>query len=561
MDQAPFEQRLLNNLDYLVSLGGIALPLIPIFHAESENPDPARAFAVAFTLGCIEGADAVDVAVAALKQSPPEEYPGYVEGWWLAPSPAIDETLTELLGHPKAALAGVSLDALAARCTLQASAVQWIVARNDRALDRKLARALGTNLPRADAIRLLESLLDGAPEDDEVFCLAVESLIRRGHARGRDLARLAVESSSPARARAGAWLVGISGQAADVDILLEALARAPSEDAVRGLARFGHAAALPPLIELLAVEDEALPTAAAEALDFIAGPVLRETVEEPWDLGVPGEMLAVEGAPPPPMRKVEKVVVDPARWKDWYQRVGAKLDPKKRWRKGVLFHLDQIVDELEAKDTPTKRRGHAARELAVATGVPSSFSPNDWVARQREHLREARDTNRGLAVAPGTWTFAVGKRTESSSALAAVGAAPGPVAAAGLGATMSPSSAPPPRPALGLTAGPVAPPAPSLGATSVPASVFRPHNFTAGSVNVAPSAGTKLGLISYASACAEAAIRPGGFATAWGKFGMSEAAVETEHAAWRAHFAAHPDERAEFDRYLEQFMAHWRTQK
>lgn len=73
--------------------------------------------------------------------------------------------------------------------------------------------------------------------------------------------------------------------------------------------------------------------------------------------------------------------------------------------------------------------------------------------------------------------------------------------------------------------------------------------------------GAKLGLISYASTCAEAAVHPERAAAAWAKYGLAGETLDAEHRAWRLQFEAYPEERAEFERHFEQFKAHWRAQK
>jgi 3-oxoacyl-[acyl-carrier-protein] synthase-1 len=72
--------------------------------------------------------------------------------------------------------------------------------------------------------------------------------------------------------------------------------------------------------------------------------------------------------------------------------------------------------------------------------------------------------------------------------------------------------------------------------------------------------GARLGLISYASACAEATVHPERAAAAWAKYGLAGPAVEAEHRAWRTQFESYPEERAEFESHLEQFRKHWRAQ-
>jgi hypothetical protein len=404
LDQAPFEQRLLNNIDYFASLGGNALAMVPLYHAESDVPDPARAFAVALALGCVEGFDTAYAAVATFKQSPPEEFPGWVEGWWLAPNPAIDEALADLLGHPKTRLAGVALDVLAARGSLPPDAPGWLLERHDPELTAKLARALGRCLPKERAIQLLKPLLRG-PADDETHLTVLESLLRRGWSRAREACRQLVSSREGKPRADAARLLALSGQPDDAPLLVEVAAAAPSPRLARALGRFGHVTMVPQLMAWLAADDDKLVPAAAEALDRITGAGLRETVEEPWDIELPPEAQQMEGIPHP-TRKVVKVVTDPPTWEGWWAREGARFEQMTKWRGGRPFAPIQIVDELEAKETPPDAREEAALEVAIATGVTSPFSPRDWVARQRRHLAELREVVRDRAFADGGWCYA-----------------------------------------------------------------------------------------------------------------------------------------------------------
>ena len=41
--------------------------------------------------------------------------------------------------------------------------------------------------------------------------------------------------------------------------------------------------------------------------------------------------------------------------------------------------------------------------------------------------------------------------------------------------------------------------------------------------------------MTYASACAWAAVHPERIAEGWGKYGLAGAAVRTEHEAWQQH--------------------------
>jgi len=78
--------------------------------------------------------------------------------------------------------------------------------------------------------------------------------------------------------------------------------------------------------------------------------------------------------------------------------------------------------------------------------------------------------------------------------------------------------------------------------------------------SAAPSStlmGARLGLIAYASGCAEAEVFPERAASAWLKYGLAGEALDAEHAAWARQFGAYPEERADFDSQMKQFRSHW----
>jgi hypothetical protein len=208
------------------------------------------------------------------------------------------------------------------------------------------------------------------------------------------------------RSGGAAWLLALSGSPQHVDDLVAFARTHPSAQVARGLGRFGHIGALGALIDMLSMKDESIVAAAADALDRITGAGLRETVEEPWELGLPPDAREVEGAAPKPTRKVEKPISDPQPWRAWLAQEGARLDPLRKWRGGKAFAPLQIVDELEAKGTPPAQREEAALEYVIATGLGASFSPHDWVSRQKRQLEAMRETASSIGIAPGSWCFA-----------------------------------------------------------------------------------------------------------------------------------------------------------
>jgi uncharacterized protein (TIGR02270 family) len=401
LDQAPFEQRLLDNIDAFVALGEAALPSVTLFHAEAPAPDPARGFAVALTLGCIEGTDTVDTAVATMKQSAPEELPGFAEGFILAPSPAIDPELARLLDAPNPALVAAALEIHGARGSLPVDATERVLPRKDPILTAKLAAALGRAGPRTKAVTALTELLDRDPSD-ALFEIACEALLRRGDGGVRQRLRDAIRArSSPDRVRAATRLLALAGRREDVAVLLDGVSAQPSAESIRALGRFGHVETLPALMALLDAKEEDIVTAAAEALDFVTNAGLRETKQLPWTPGVDPP----DGSPPP-TRAVSVVIADRLAWERWYVRESARLDPRIKHRGGVPFTPSMIVAELAAATTPVPRRAEAALELVIATGVGTRFSTIDWVARQKRQLSELEGHVRSLGSTAGAWWYA-----------------------------------------------------------------------------------------------------------------------------------------------------------
>ncbi|MFO0761964.1 MAG: hypothetical protein U0359_36325 [Byssovorax sp.] len=405
LDQAPFEQRLINNLDAFAALGGPALPVVALYNAEAKIADPERAFAVALMLGSIEGTDTVGAAVMTLKQSPPETFPGWIEGFSLAPSPAVDPAMADLATSSRADLAAVALDVLWMRGATPDGVIRALLDRPEPSIAQRVERALAVVLPREEALPRLEATIETTPDPDRFFT-AMESLLQRGF--GPALVRLrdaADDTASPDRALRALELLGLVGRPADVDRLFAAARSAPTPALVRALGRFGHVHALPLLVDLLASDDEDIVAAAAEALDRLTNAGLRAVVEEPWDIELPPE-AALGGGTPVPLRRVERVVTDPEPWSAWIRERAGKLDPKVKTRGGAPFHPAQIVAELGAATTPPDRRGEALRELLVLTGVRTQFSPDDWVARQKRHLDALRADVATISFAPGSWSFA-----------------------------------------------------------------------------------------------------------------------------------------------------------
>lgn len=399
-DQAPFEQRLLDALDAFASFGGVVLPMVTLYHAEAPSPDPSRAFAVAFVLGCVAGSDTVDVAIATLRAAPVEEYPGFIEGFALASNPAIDVAMGELLGHPSSELARLAVEVLERRGAFPLDWVDSLVSRRDDALTASVLRALGTAGSKHEAIQLIEPwALSMAPP--AIFEAACESLLLRGYGRIRDLLRSELTGAHAATAQS---LLCLAGRPEDLGVLLDLAYNKPTAALARGLGRFGHLDAYGTLMQLLVHEDETLALAAASSLERITGAGMTTIVEEPWD-PARAKDPAFAGRPVP-MRKVSKPSRDANAWDLWRRDHGVRLDPLRKHRGGRPFVSSMIVDELAALHTPPSERTVALRELRLATASTTRFSPRDWVKRQQELLPVLRDDASKVGAEPGAWCLA-----------------------------------------------------------------------------------------------------------------------------------------------------------
>ncbi len=543
LDQAPFEQRLLDNLDAFLALGGAVLPLVSLYHAEAPAPDPERAFAVALTLGSVEGSDTLGAALMTLKQSPPEELPGWLDGFWLAPSPAVDAAMIELCDGDRLPLIELALDVLHARGTTPPALLAALLGRPEPPIARRVARAFATTAPRAEAIAQLERL--ALSPDDALFLEASESLLRRGHAPALDPLRLAADGDPSPRRRDGAReLLALAGRASDLDRLLAALHAAPSPALLRAIGRFGHVASLDALVGLLHHEDEEMVAAAAEALARITGAGLLETIEETWEIELPPEVLAAGGIPIP-TRMVERVVIDPERWTAWLLAHRKRFDLKRKTRGGLLFEPLLIVAELAHRGTPPARRAEAARELALVTAIPSRFSPDDWIARQERDLSVLRERVAALTFSPGAWStvhvHAEEEPVEVHSTPAF--AAPEPASPA-----PPPSQASPP-----LSLAPTTLPIPPLVAAA-PALPFQAPTSPRTGDPAAPAPTDALTLDQYASLCAELAASPQAADLIFARYGLASTNLRLRvDLAWQERLRRNP---LEYRRWQQLYRRH-----
>ena len=387
---ASFEQRLLDNVAALLSLEVVeagatrtpgALAQLIREATDTSFPDPGRAFAATFALGCMQGEDVVDVLLMALRQADAVTLAAHATALALAPSPAIEVGVRRLLRQGEPRLLALALSVLRERRAATFADGAVLLNHPDVAVAGAAARALGVAPEDRAAIDALEALFAEDPED-EVAAAIAESLLLHDAPVGLTIVRerLGESLTDPATTMSKElprWrrLQAIAGTALDAVTALAAFARAPSDPSPLGW--LGHADAVPVLvaavIEEIARQGSWLTrtereTALIEAIHRITGaPMLT-----PARLGVAAGRFDEEA------------------FTAWWKEYGERFLPHARYRFGQPYTLAQSFAELEDEATPIEAREHAALEIAIVLGPTALLRTEDWVARQASELDALR---------------------------------------------------------------------------------------------------------------------------------------------------------------------------
>lgn len=400
---ARFEQRLLDNLDALAALacgraGGGVVEQLQRYATETSFPDRGRAFALAFVLACLEGDDAIDAAVTALRRADPSTLDAYQTALSLGSSPTIGPTMERLLWSEKPALMRIALEVLRRRGEASPAVVALLLEHPDSRVVVAAARAAGAMTEDRETITaLLEPRLDDP--DDEIAIAVAEALLVLGSPEGLSglRARLRDEADAPglmprpSHARA-TRLLALGGGPEDLALLLAVINGDPL--AAEALGWFGHAGAIDPLLEML---ERAGATAGeharraqlgpARALHRITGAGLREA-------GASVEALD------------DRLVLDAGSWRAIQEERRRAPAPFERLRFGSPCTVMATVDELLRDESSPAARRDAALELALAIGPAPRIEVDGWAVRQQatlEALREHLGATPSTQGAPGEW--------------------------------------------------------------------------------------------------------------------------------------------------------------
>ena len=390
--QRGFEQRMCDGLDMLVATaqpffmasgGGARYPGLDIlaetvrYGRDGATVDPSRAYARAFVLGSIAGADTVRAAILALKQSHPLTYTDQMHAMSMAPNPAISDALRQLTTDDDPRLVCFALDGLYGRRAADVATIVPLLEHNDDGVRIRAARALGVATERETAAKLLADFL-ASEIDDDASAAAVEALVFQGVGIELVRERLAeeVEEAGTLRADIRArfmQLLGVAGQAHDYKLLMALYSGQAGEALAAGL--HGHVALVPMLLDPLSPKPTVFAGAAqrreaAAALQRITGAPMH-TPREPTDN--------------------YDVLTDFPMWSVWWQDNQDQFDPELRYRFGKPWSGLSPVEELEADNVPMALR----RMLALEIGILLQERPtlgHEFAARQAAQLAAQRST-------------------------------------------------------------------------------------------------------------------------------------------------------------------------
>jgi len=366
----PFEQRLLDVLDYVVALesDGVEAPASPDvppfglmdrvyeFAGEVAGADPGRAFMRAFILSCLRGQEAATAAVIGLRQAKPELHDALCDALCLGSNPHIGPSLVELLSSGDAGQLRVALEILRFRRHGDFASTAPLLAHPDPKVATEAARTLVIVEQRAAAREALRGVLghsDDGPLDIEV----ARSLMRLGDTAGLSFVRerlrlchadelvLKVDTTD-----AYAMLLALGGGASDRELLEKSLQQTPISALAAGW--FGH----PGL-----VESWLLPSLAA-------GNWAREG--SPWvfpaELAITRALHRITGEAPTQPTKVYAVrsdgyelAVDQSTWAARWNDVKDRFALPAKMRFGKPYTPMATLEELEGETF------HGDRRLAI----------------------------------------------------------------------------------------------------------------------------------------------------------------------------------------------------
>jgi 3-oxoacyl-[acyl-carrier-protein] synthase-1 len=373
------EQRILNHLDAVVVSGATAIWAVA---SGILSDDEGSCFAGALILGLLANPKNLARIEGVLQDPSSTNLAGIEAGLRLAPPlvlrPWIDTLLTHDLPEVRAMVASLA----GYRREGSPEKLFPLLQGREPSVIRAAAEAL-RRLRHLKAIPALEQLAEH--EDPTVREAVLLSLLCLGSQPARNLLRQLCRGGCPPGFH-GPILLALCGNIADLPLLLQAGEQGSMDlDTIEAIGLLGNVRGVPPLLQVLQLEDESLKIASAEALERMTAAGIREKVvvveeAEGPDADVSGQ----------PKREVERVSTSHREWSLWWTRNAFFFEPTRRWRHGQPFDLEGCLAEMADGKGRVQDRRRSHYELVIQSGHDIPFEPDDFVFYQQAAIERWR---------------------------------------------------------------------------------------------------------------------------------------------------------------------------
>ena len=416
------EQRMGRAIDAIAAMGPVALSSIEAWAMDSPVKDSTRMFAVAMTMGCFDGEDALGVIERVYRELVSVEEScreGLVAALTLAPHEGLETWMRRWLVDTDPMLRAIAVEVMGFRGWADDNELAT-AALDEPVVARRALVPLARQAPRT-ALDVLEDPLGSGDAALRRAAWRAMVLAHRGRSSSVLREAMADETAADEDRALAAQLMAISGDESDARHLLDAMQAAPTVDRVDAVGWTGLVTALGPLIELLEHDDEAVGRAAGRALDRITGAELREEAEvmaedifvpEPPDpdVGEPPDKRLVwvtsdprDLPPEPATETVEQASTHPGSWRAWVKEHAADWSARLRYRQGKPYTPATSLHELDVALRDVSERRALIDELVIQTGTWVRMDPHDYVVDQLASIERWRAPAQRASSQPGRW--------------------------------------------------------------------------------------------------------------------------------------------------------------
>jgi uncharacterized protein (TIGR02270 family) len=386
-DLAPFEARLEAHLDALLVGDKLALE---VCSRSAQEDDVGRLFG-AVCVYCrrkeapllsevfknLDFANPKSVATLtdALKFEVPDDWSSFIVQALTRQEPRLTPILAAVSGYRRLGAAAPALIDALKKGPTQA---------------RSLIDALG-QLRAHDAEETLSRYL--SHPDADVRGAALLASLRCASADSLEAALMAAAHEP----RSHIPLAVAAGRSATSGLLQSLQASTATPDSLLALGLLGDPLTLRVLYDTL--DDSTLAPAAAQALQWITGAAMEETIFVPEEVDeavlFEAELQTWKQHKEPPKRLdgkpfgevTKKLSVDKDAWKHWFAENASRFDAGLRYRHGTPVTPSALLADLAAADSSSVLRRYTALELEIRYGCDVAFEVDMPVAAQIEALR------------------------------------------------------------------------------------------------------------------------------------------------------------------------------